>query len=170
MRRIILLMLPVMLAACALGDVSNPTPAPPLTLMPPPELRFEGDCNYTPSLEMWLQITTRLANDYLQLIKEAAVKNKAEMREAVLTLASLRDTTNQAVTPECAVDAQIILSDAMNTGVTTLQAYINGDRADLGSVVNDVTAQLEQAITIQNELILRMETQIQDALATAAPQ
>ncbi len=169
MSKKIIILLPLLLAACAMGDVNNATPLPPITLMPPSEITFQGDCNVTPVLEAWLQLSTRMAGEYLELFNEVVAKTKADMYDAVFTLAALRDTVYKMVTPDCAVDAQIILSDAMNTGVTALQAYVNGDRTDLGSAVTEVTDRIEQAIVIQNELILRMETQIRQALGTVAP-
>ncbi|NWG16585.1 MAG: hypothetical protein HXY41_08120 [Chloroflexi bacterium] len=165
----IALLLPLLLAACAIGDTGNPTPAPPVTLMPPSEITFQGSCTATRELEMWLQVTTRLATDFLAAMNNAAAMNRADMREAVFTMAALRDSAHQATTPDCAVDAEILLSDAMNKAVLAFQAVVNGDRPDLGNTVAEVNDQIEQVIAIQNELILRMETQIRESLVTASP-
>lgn len=163
------LVLPLLLAACAIGDAGNPTPAPPVTLIPPPEITFRGNCAATRELEMWLQVSTRLATDFLATMNNAAAQNRAEMREAVFTMAALRDSAHQTTTPDCAVDAEILLSDAMNKAILAFQAFVNGDRPDLGNTVAEVNDQIEQVIAIQNELILRMETQIRESLATTAP-
>ncbi|MBI5669747.1 MAG: hypothetical protein HZC41_17255 [Chloroflexi bacterium] len=158
-----------LLAACALGDAGEATPAAPVTLLPPPEMTFRGSCDNTRDLELWLQITTRLASEFLQVMNDAAGRSKGEIREALSTMAALRDSTHQAVTPDCAVDSEILLGDAMNRAITAFQEYVNGARTDLGNTVAETNDQIEQVIAIQNELTLRLDTQLQQALATVTP-
>jgi hypothetical protein len=161
--------LPMLLAsACAIGDAGTPTLAPPVTLMPPPEITFQGDCNVTHDLEMWLQISTQLRDQFLTLMNETAAKNKGEMRDGVLMMGALRDSMHQVVTPDCAVEIELALSDTINQAVTAFQAYINGDRPDLGDTIARVTERMEAITLIQDQLALRMETQLQQAQATAA--
>lgn len=165
----LILFLPLLLAACAIGDTGAATPAPPITMIPPPEMTFQGSCDTTRDLERWLQLTTRVAGSFLQVMNDAAVKNKAEMRDDLYTMAALRDSVHGAVTPDCAVDSEILLSDAMNRAVTTFQEYLNGQRADLGNLVAEINEQIERVMAVQTELTLRMDAQIQQALVTVTP-
>lgn len=168
-RLINLLVILPLLAGCAMGDSGTATLIPPVTLMPPPEITFRGSCDNTRDLEMWLQITTRLAGDFLQVMNDAAARNKAEMRDPLLAMAALRDSTHQAITPDCAVDSEILLSDAMNRAISAFQEYLNGVRGDLGSVIAETNDQIEQVIAMQNALMQRMDAQMQQALATVTP-
>lgn len=161
--------LPLLLTACAIGDVSTPTAVPPVTIMPPPEITFQGNCNITHDLEIWLQITTQLRDDFLTAMNETAAKNKADMREGVLTMAAVRDAAHEVITPDCAANVETALSDTMNEAVSAFQAYYNGDRADLGDTVATATQRLEQITAVQNELVLRAEAQFEQALATESP-
>lgn len=165
----LVVILPLLLSACAIGDTGTPTPVPPVTLAPPPQIAFQGDCNVTHDLEMWLQVSTQLRDQFLTVMNETAAKNKAEMREGVLTMGALRDAMNQVVTPDCAADTEMALSDAINEAVDAFLAYVNGDRPDLGDTVAKVTERIEQITTVQDTLSVRMETQIQQAQATTAP-
>jgi hypothetical protein len=162
-----MILLALLLTACSIGEEQSSTPAaPPLTLAAPPEITFQGDCNVTPELEQWLQITTRLAGDFYTLVNAAAALSREQVRDSIVQMSALRDALHQVVTPECAVDAEIILSDAMTQAVDAFQAYANGDRADLGNTVAEVTGKIEQAVAIQDELVVRLEAQFQQAQAT----
>lgn len=165
----IMLLLPLLLAACAIGDVSSPTPVPPVTLMPPPEISFQGDCNVTPDLEMWLQITTQLRDDFLLAMNETAAKSKTEMHAGVLMMAAVRDAAYQVTTPDCTSEVELALSDTMTEAVNVFQAYVNGDRPDLGNAVAVATERFERIAALQQELELRLETQIWQEQETAEP-
>ncbi len=159
----------LLLAGCAIGETSTPTPPPPVTIVPPPEITFQGDCNVTHDLEMWLQVSTQLRDDFLTAMNETAAKSKNEMRDGILMMAAVRDAAHKIVTPDCAADVETTLSDTMNEAVSVFQAYFNDDRPDLGNTVATVTQRFEQITALQNELVVRMETQIQQAQATTAP-
>lgn len=160
-KRRYLLLLPLLLAACALGDTPNPTSAPPITLAPPPTLTFSGNCESTPELDNWLQTTNFLVSDFLTLINDTAALERGQMYESVLRLAALRDQASLTATPDCAQVVQELLNAAMNVAVDTFQAYVNGESPDLGKTVADVSNQLETVMAMQQELIARLETQYQ---------
>jgi hypothetical protein len=142
----------LLLAACALGDTSTPTPVPPLT--------FAGDCAYTPDLEIWLQVTTQLANDFLTQLNTSDMNDRSAARETVIRLAEMRTAAHQIQTPDCASDVQITLSDAMNRAVVAFQAFANGENTSLDSAVAQARGQIEQVIAQQNDLIARLESQL----------
>lgn len=77
----------------------------------------------------------------------------------ILKLAALRDSTAVAAVPDCALNTQLRMVDAMNMAVATFQGYFNGDLASLGNTIGDVSAQLDQAIAEQEGLIVRLEGQ-----------
>lgn len=167
--QVILIFSPLLLAACALGDVVDPTPAPPITLVAPPTLVFSGDCEVTSELDGWLQNTSYLAETFLTEMNTAAAQEQGQLFNAVVRLAQLRDATNGTATPTCAVEAQLKLVDAMTVAVNTFQAYGNGDLLDLGNTVAEVNSQIDQVIAIQNDLMQQLEAQYQQQRSTTEP-
>jgi|FLYN01.1.fsa_nt_gi hypothetical protein len=149
-----------LLTACALGDTpSSPTPAPPITLAPPPTLTFSGNCESTPELDHWLQTTSFLAADFLTLVNDTAALDRGQMYEPVLRMAALRDQVSLTATPDCAQVVQELLNAAMNVAVDTFQAFANGESTELGTTVAQVSDQLETVMAMQQELIARLEAQ-----------
>jgi len=161
LRLVLFLLLPGILTACALGDVSNATPLPPITLAPPPALNLVGTCDDTKTLENWLQVSTTLRDNFQTQMNAAAAKSKAEMSVDIPGLAALRDSSFEAATPDCAAEAGIKLSDTMSQAVTAFQRYVNGETPDLGNTVVDINGQIDQISVMQNDLIERMNTQFQ---------
>jgi hypothetical protein len=158
------------LSACALGDVVNTTPLPPITLAPPPALNLIGNCDDVKALETWLQVATELRENFQTQMNAAAAKNKNDMYADVGNLAALRDSGFSVATPDCAADAGLKLSDAMNQAVAAFQTYVNGDIPDLGNSIVDINNLLDNVQAAQIELIKRMDTQFQQRqLATATP-
>jgi hypothetical protein len=161
-----------MLAACALTDVSNnATPPPALTLNAPPSLNLSGSCDQTKNLENWLQITTGLVSSFQTKMNEAAGMNRNDAYAPTLELVAMRDSTYVAVTPDCATDLELSLSDAMNRAVLALQEYVNGASKDISSAIAEANTHFDQITASQNALIQRLQTQIrnQSQQATATP-
>lgn len=158
------LLLPLMLivSACALNEVSPVTPPPAMTLNPPPSLIFTGKCENTKDLETWLQITTGLIAQFQTRMNEAAGKDRNEAYPITLELVEVRNAAYGVATPDCASDAQLILSDAMNQAVGALQAYVNGTASDTVGIIAEVNNRLDQVTASQAELINRVNTQIQN--------
>jgi hypothetical protein len=165
----LVMLCPLMLVACALGDVSSATSQPPITLAPPPALVLSGNCDDTKALEFWLQVTSQLVSDFQTQMNAAAAKPKIEMYTDVLNLAAIRDAAFAAPTPDCAQEAELTLSDAMSQAVSRLQAYFNGDVPDLGNIVTDANTKLDTVIAQQTELLNRLNAQFQQQVATATP-
>jgi hypothetical protein len=151
---------------CALGEVSNVTPLPPITLAPPPALKLVGTCDDTKTLETWLQTTSELRINFQTLMNTAAAKDKVSMYEDVINLAALRDLAFAAEIPDCAAEAGIKLSDIMSQTVTAFQSFVNGDTPDLGNTITEVNAQIDAITAAQNELISRMDAQFQQQVTT----
>jgi hypothetical protein len=146
---------------CAIGEVSNATSLPPITLAPPPALRLVGTCDDTKTLETWLQTTNDLRINFQTLMNTAAAKDKAAMYGDVINLAALRDSTFTVETPDCAAETGIKLSDTMSQAVTAFQSFANGDTPDLGNTITEVNMQIDAVAAAQFELISRMEAQFQ---------
>jgi len=170
LKPVLFILLSSIITACALGDVSNATPPPPITLAPPPALNLVGTCDETKTLENWLQVTSELRASFQTQMNATAAKSKAEMYADVLELAALRDSSFEVATPDCAAETGIKLSDAMSQTVTAFQMYVNGDTPDLGNTIADMNGQIDQIAAMQNDLIDRMNTQFQQQReATTAP-
>jgi hypothetical protein len=166
----VVFLLPLVLAACALGDVpATPTPLPPITLPPPPTLTFGGNCDNTHELESWLQTTSLLLADFQTQMNQAAAQNRNEAASTVISLSSMRDSAYKAVAPDCAADLQLKMSDAMNKAVTTIQTFANGGQADVGSTVAEVNNELDSISAAQKDLMKRMDDQYQKQAQTPAP-
>lgn len=164
-----IVLLAFMASGCAMGDVSNTTPLPPITLAPPPALKLVGTCDDTKTLETWLQVTTELRTNFQTLMNTAAVKEKVEVYGDVINLAALRDSAFAVETPDCAAETGIKLSDTMSQAVTAFQAFSNGDTSDLGNTIPEVNAQIDLVAAAQAELISRMDAQFQQGQATTEP-
>lgn len=158
---ILLLLTPVLLAACAIGDVASATTAPPpLTIEAPPTIAFSGTCQNRSDLEVWLQITSFLVADFQTTMNTAVAKTPADAYTDVQYLIRLRDSAFQAVTPDCAVEAQNTLSDLMDKAVESFQGYVNGTTADITGTIADLNSQFDQVVAAQNQLLARMDAQI----------
>jgi hypothetical protein len=146
-------------AACAINDDSDQPVSSPVTLNPPPTAVFAGDCNLTPDLSTWLQAARSLHVDFQNTMLNAAIKGRSEMRDDVLRMASLRDRLSEIPAPDCGAAVHGLLLEAMGTAVTNFQSYINGDRESLGTTVDDVRRQFDQAVVILDELTVRLDQQ-----------
>lgn len=162
------LLIVLVLAGCALADVPTENTPPALTVMAPSALVFTGNCETTRTLEGWLQITTRLLADFQTTLNEAAVRQPAEAYASAAQLIALRDAAHQAAAPDCAADAHRQMTAAMNDALALLQAYINGDQADISANLADVNARLDAAAAAQNDLLARLNLQLQ-AIQTLSP-
>ncbi len=162
-RNMIVLLLPLLMGACALGDTPKPTPTalPPLTLTPPPALTFAGDCNFTPKLEEWLQLTTQLLADFQTAMNSASTLSRPEAYDKVTLMAALRDSAAAAPAPDCAATVHVALVDAFNQGVSALQSYVNGETTDTSKTIAAVNNQLDQIAATQKQLTERMQNQYQ---------
>jgi hypothetical protein len=164
MKHVLFLLLPSILAACALGDVADATTLPPITLAPPPALNLEGSCDDTKPLETWLQITSELRANFQTQMNAAAAKNKGGMYGDVITLAALRDSAFDVPTPDCAAEVGIKLSDIMSQAVVAFQMFVNGQTSELNSTITDLNGQLDEVTGLQDELVDRLNTQFQQQL------
>jgi hypothetical protein len=171
-RLISIILLPLLLTACAINDVPgastpdtgiNPaSPASALIIGPPGELKLAGDCNITDQLEDWLQVTLPAREQFEAKLKEAVVKSPSEIYDDVLSLVALRNAVYAAPTPDCALETQILLSSVINQGIDTLQAVLNGVyTGDLAAFIIEMNTQFTQVAELQNDLIKRMESQYQ---------
>ncbi len=159
---LVLLILPVSLAACAINDAGKQPTLPPITLNAPAALVVEGDCNITGELEAWLQVTVPTRQEFQSRLEEAAAKNAADVHDDTLYLAGLRDTVANTHVPDCGAEIQGVLIKAMVGGVEALQAYFNHTlTTDLSTALAEPRKGLSQATSIQNDLITRMRNQYQ---------
>jgi hypothetical protein len=171
MRKLAILLLPLVLAACAAGDVpATPSPVPPVTIPPPPTLTFGGKCDNTHELESWLQTTSMLLSDFQTQMNQAAAQNRNEASVTVVGLSKLRDSAYEVAAPDCAADLQLKMSDAMNKAVAVLEKFANGGDADVGATVAEVNTEIDTVSAAQKDLMKRMDTQYQNqALTPSAP-
>lgn len=159
---LVLFILPLSLAACAINDSGIKATLPPITLNAPPALVVEGNCDITNELEQWLQVTVPTRQKFQSRLEEAAAKNAADVHDDTLYLAGLRDTVANTHTPDCGAEIQGVLVKAMVGGVEALQAYFNHTlTSDLNTALAEPRKGLSQAEAIQNDLINRMKNQYQ---------
>ncbi len=159
--RLLPVLLLLFLSACALGEGAETTPAPPLTLPPPPPLRIEGDCVRTEALDTWLQSTELFVSEFLSAVNTAANQQRGELHGTVVRMARVRDAANITAAPDCVVNIHLLFVETMNTAIDSLQAYANGDRDNLGNLVPETISQLDRVTAGHNELKARLEAQYQ---------
>ncbi|MCB9451659.1 MAG: hypothetical protein H6672_09480 [Anaerolineaceae bacterium] len=159
-RRLSIILVVILLVACTVDESGQPTLPAPITLTPPAAITVQGTCDENSTLERWLQTTSLALSDFIVTMNSTAAQERAGMSDSIYRLAALRDAVIAAAAPDCGIGVQERMVDAMNTVVTTLQGYFNGDLPNLGSTIGDASALLDRVIAEQNELIVRLETQI----------
>jgi hypothetical protein len=150
----------VVLTACALAETPPPTTHPPLTLAPPPELAFAGDCNISSNLADWLLYSTYYVSEFTELVSAAAEKRAGEAYDDVLLMARMRDDYSTVATPDCAEPAQRMIVGTMTRAVQRFQAFVNGESRDLSATLRETLGQFDQVAAIQRDLNSRLESQL----------
>lgn len=154
------MILMVLLAACAgIGDTQ--TAIPMLTLSPPSTAVTGGTCETTRTLEAWLQAAQFRLEEVERITDEAVERSRDELYADVERLAELRTTLAQQPAPDCTVNAQTLLLDAMDALIEDLQAYVNRDRDDLDSLLVTGRRRFSAAQTAFGALVERLEDQFQ---------
>lgn len=154
------LLLPVILAACAINDATTRSTEIPITLNAPPTTIYAGNCEITGELEEWLQVTTRTRQDFQLRLDEAIAKNANDVHDDTLYLAALRDTVAATITPDCGVEVQNILIQAMSEAVSVMQMYFNRTlNGDISEALKESQSGMDQATVLQNQLLMRMKSQ-----------
>jgi hypothetical protein len=150
------------LSACAINDSGVKATLPPITLNAPAALVVEGNCTITGALEAWLQVTVPTRQEFQSRLEEAVAKNAEDVRDDTIYLAGLRDTVANTHVPDCGAEVQGVLVKAMVGGVEALQAYFNHTlTTDLNTALAEARKGLNQATSIQNDLVTRMKNQYQ---------
>lgn len=157
------------LTGCALNDMPSGTASPPVTVLPPPALVFEGECTTTKTLETWLQVTTQLVGQFQSGMNETITRNRASIYTDIQNLIALRDAAYSVTTPDCASDTQLILTDSMNKAVTAFQDYFNGTQADINATLVSLNEQFDQISIQQATLLEQMSAQFQSQAPTPTP-
>jgi hypothetical protein len=147
------------LAGCAPAQEAD---LPPLTIEPPPTLTFAGDCNVDRDLADWLEYSTFYAGEFVELVSAAAAKSAAEMYDDVALMGRMRADFSGVAAPDCAQAAQELMVGAMSRAVDGFQSFINRENSSLGSTVADTLGQFDRVIALQNELMSRLEAQLQE--------
>jgi hypothetical protein len=149
------------LSACAIADIPAPTESPPLTLLPPATTIFAGNCNNTSDLEHWAQSAAFLTQDFVRIMGTAAEQSRGEIYDDVIQMAELRDLMSESQTPDCAVEAQTRLLGVMNAATEAFQSFANGDLDNIADAVVDLNARFAEATALQDELIVRLDNQVE---------
>lgn len=148
----------IMLSACALRDV--PVTAPPvISLAPMVTPVFVGTCDDNKLLEAWLQSAGFGSSDFMEILEAAAALNRADSYESILQMIGRREQLSRIPVPDCAIEAHLLLIDALSKAVEVFVAYNNGDRADLGAIIEDTRKRLDMVKVIELELTDRLEQQ-----------
>ncbi len=159
---LILFLLPSLLTSCAINDSGAKATALPITLNAPPASLMQGNCDVTPELENWLQVTVPMREKFQNRLEEAAAKNAPDVHDDTLYLATLRDAVANTVTPNCGEAVQKLLNSAMAGAVDVLQNYYNRTlTGDLNESLTKPREYLAQATALQTDLITRMKKQYQ---------
>ncbi|MDX2140406.1 MAG: hypothetical protein SF123_20140 [Chloroflexota bacterium] len=158
--RILMVAVLLTLAACASGEVFDPTPAatveptpiPVLIAAPPPQVFGEACSLEARNLEFWLQASTFQMQVFRDEFNNALLAPVDFRTRAAFSLAAQRDEVYRTSTPECAVAAQSMLTGAMERGVEALQASLVDPNYALTTVANEVNAMFDQVLELQKTL------------------
>lgn len=154
----------LLLSACALSEESGPTPVS-VTLAPTPPLVFSGTCQDTNELEDWLERSHFSRLGFVEVLDGLSGQDRVDLQDDVNRMIDLRNQLNNFPAPDCAAQAQAILSGAMTITIDAYQTYINGDSVDLSAQVAQARTELERFNTLHLELVARFEIQIQTPAA-----
>lgn len=156
------------LAGC--GGVGGDDTSQPLVLTPPGDLTQDGICEDTVLLEDWLQSTEFYQMSYIDLLQNAPGQSRTELYPQVANLND--ELVNYAAmpAPDCAAEVQAAILTVMQTTLTNLQAYVNGDREDLGLIIEQAQTQFSASRPGFDLLILQMEQQYRQLIPTPTGQ
>lgn len=156
--KIMVIILLHLLGACSgVGQVV--TPPSPLTFVPPPALRTEGDCTLTSTLETWLQSVTLRQREFARYIDEADSKSREVLYADVERMGQIISAISSIPAPSCAEFAQQTVIQAMVATATEFQAYVNRDREDLSSIIADAQREIANANVALQGLTTQLEQQ-----------
>ncbi|PJF40801.1 MAG: hypothetical protein D6737_14100 [Chloroflexi bacterium] len=144
---------PLVLAACALGDLPMSDDVA-VTAAPIATPIFGGECDLNPNLLAgWLQTTTILAEEFNVGMNQAAALNRVELVDRLNELARLRSVIAETPTPDCAVDTQILLLSSMSAAIETFERYINGEIDSPTTEIVDLNDRFDQVSSMQQGLL-----------------
>lgn len=161
MRACLYAVLSILLVACALQEPLPATLPPPLTIAPPPALTIAGSCDENRALADWLQFSIDYADQFATLVAETATKAVDKMADDVVLMGRMRDIIAGLPTPECAEPAQRMMMATMARAIGRFLAYINRESDSLGNMVAETLGQLDQIGVIHDDLMVRLETQLE---------
>lgn len=162
MRTGLVLLIALLLAACALQDVPL-TPPPPITLIPEATPVFSGSCEETRQLEAWLQSASFGRIDFMTLLEQSRDLQRGEaLYDNILLMIGRRDQLSKTPAPDCAVEAHLVLLDAMAKAIRAFARYNNGEAVDLRAAADDAEKRLQMAGVIEVELVERLEQQYEN--------
>jgi hypothetical protein len=168
-RKLIYSLIPITLVGCALNDVPSGTIPAPVTVQAPPALTFQGDCTRTKTLELWLEVTTQLVDQFQSTMNEAITKGRTAIYADVQQLIALRDAAYTAPAPDCTADTHLILTDTMNNAVIAFQNYYNQTQPDINATLVMSNSQFDSIRDSQKVLTQQMTLQFQNQLTTPTP-
>lgn len=163
------LLMALLVSACAVANIPDATDSPPITLEAPPTPVVGGNCEVSSDLEQWLQAVYYIRTDFSSTMNNAANQTRSQMYDEVLYLVELRNAVSARPAPDCAVNLQQALVATMQEIIETFQAYANGDLENLGNRVTEFNARLDQITAMQDQLVIRLEDQIENASQTVEP-
>jgi len=147
----------VFINACS-GDSS--TPQPHLTFVPLPTPYVEGNCDAIGDFEGWLQPLEFRQRDFTDFIDQAAEKERAQLQSELVRLGSIALVVAETPTLACGEAAHQAIVQAMQNTLNNFQAYVNEDRDDLTTVIEESQRGFDQAalemMTLKDELERRL--------------
>jgi hypothetical protein len=161
MRHCLLISLIVFLSACALQEPLPVTLPPPLTIVPAPTLTLTGRCDENSDLADWLQFSMDYADQFATLVSETGVKAAGDMVDDVVMMGRLREVAARVPTPDCAEPAQRMMMTTMDRAIALFLAYTNREADSLDNVVAETLGQIDQISVIHDDLMQRLEAQLQ---------
>lgn len=143
----------VALVGCAINDVTPDR-------QQPTALHQLSDCDNLKELENWLQTVTFSHQAFQERLKTMQAKEITQFGDDLLYLISVRETLNNAPTPECVVEEKAAITQAWTQVIDSYTAVTSGALSDMTSALDAINAQMNHTTELINQLKAQLQERI----------
>jgi len=146
------------LVGCSSGE-NDPSTPQFLTFEPIPTSFAAGTCDITADFEEWLQSTTFRVAELREFVEDATGKTPSELAPGVQHIYQVTDRMAETPVVTCAIETNSTVMLASRKLIERFQAYSNGDREDLNTIIDESVIDLATAESTLQNLTIQLDAQ-----------